>query len=123
MIFEAFDVVVVPFPFTDRAASRRRPAVALSTASFGAEAGHSIFAMITTARQSSWPLDVAIDDLAAAGLSVSCFVRMKLFTLDHRLIVQKRGRLRGDDAMRVGEAIRHLFWHDGGSGQLAELTR
>ena len=28
--FEAYDVVVVPFPFSDRAASKRRPALVLS---------------------------------------------------------------------------------------------
>ena len=31
---QAFDVVVVPFPFTDRTAGKRRPAIVLSTQSF-----------------------------------------------------------------------------------------
>ena len=32
MIFKAFDVVVVPFPFTDRDAAKRRPAMVIPNA-------------------------------------------------------------------------------------------
>jgi mRNA interferase MazF len=42
-------VVVVPFPFTDRKASKRRPALVLSAMKvFGHLAGHSVMAMITS---------------------------------------------------------------------------
>jgi mRNA interferase MazF len=66
---EAFDVVVVPFPFTDRAASKRRPALVLSDAdAFKAATGQVVLAMITSAKHAGWPLDILIEDLAAAGL-------------------------------------------------------
>ena len=69
MICEAFDVVVVPFPFTDRAASKRRPALVLSDrAVFNARIGHAVLAMITSAAHSDWPLDVRVTDLKAAEL-------------------------------------------------------
>ena len=43
MICEAFDVVVVPFPFTDRANSYRRPALVLSDcAMFNSGIGHAV---------------------------------------------------------------------------------
>lgn len=109
MTFDAFDVVVVPFPFTDGPTHRRRPAVILSGSSFGSEAAHSVFAMITSARQSSWPLDVPVSDLATAGLKVPCLVRMKLFTLDHRLVIERKGRLAADDTLQVQDAVRRLF--------------
>jgi hypothetical protein len=41
-----FDVVVVPFPFTDRHLSKRRPALALSSESFSADSGYTILARI-----------------------------------------------------------------------------
>lgn len=91
------DVVVVPFPFTDRQASKRRPALVLSSAAFNRATRHSVLAMITSADQSSWPGDVAITDLAAAGLSSACLVRLKLFTLDHRLILKRAGKLAAND--------------------------
>ena len=53
--FDAFDVVVAPFSFTDRAASKRRPALVLSERSaFNASAGHVVIAMITSAPHSKW---------------------------------------------------------------------
>ena len=100
-----FDVIVVPFPFTDQAASRRRPALILSNPAWNTASGHAICAMITSARQSGWPLDVPITDLASAGLTTPCLVRMKLFTLDNKLIVRRAGALGQGDAAAVTAAI------------------
>ena len=107
--FEPFDVVVVPFSFTDRTASKRRPALILSTHRFGNEIGHSVMAMITSKENVSWPLDVALTDLSAAGLPAPSVVRMKLFTLDHRLVLRKAGRLAKADQTAVRRAVRVLL--------------
>ena len=96
-----FDVVVVPFPFTDSSASRRRPALVLSSSAFNQKAQHSVMAMITSAGQSSWPGDHAIKDLHAAGLPADCVVRLKLFTLDHRLVIRKAGSLGAADQKKL----------------------
>jgi mRNA interferase MazF len=59
--FERFDIVRVPFPFTDRQADKNRPALIISnSAAFNAAAGHSAMAMITSAGHAPWPLDVSI---------------------------------------------------------------
>ena len=108
--FEAFDVVVVPFPFTDRAATKRRPALVLSERSaFNAGIGHAVLAMITSASHSGWPLDVPLSDLHAAGLTSASVVRMKLFTLDERLILRKAGSLAAADRKAVAAALRKLL--------------
>lgn len=110
MTFEAFDVVVVPFPFTDRTAAKRRPALILSDSqAFNRPAGHAVLAMITSAKNSDWPLDIEIEDLDGAGLPSPSVVRMKLFTLDLQLIVRKAGSLAGTDRSRVLEAVRRLL--------------
>ena len=50
MSFERFTLVRVPFPFTDRTATKNRPALILSDATrFNHLAGHSVMAMITSA--------------------------------------------------------------------------
>ncbi len=110
MTYRAFDVVVVPFPFTDRAAVKRRPALALSdSAAFDAKVGQSVLAMITSAEHSDWPLDTAITDLKAAGLPSPSIVRMKLFTLDHQLILRKAGSLGAKDRAAVARSVHRLL--------------
>lgn len=104
------DVVIVPFPFTDRQTRKRRPALVLSNASFNAATQHSVLAMITTADHSSWPGDVRITDPAAAGLPSACLVRLKLFTLDHRLIVKRAGRLGAQDRELLAKRWRPLVF-------------
>lgn len=110
MSFERFAVVRVPFPFTDRNASKNRPALVLSdAASFNTPAGHSVMAMITSQGNAPWPLDCPLADLAAAGLPAPSLVRFKLFTLDHRLVRGELGRLAPADAVNVRTAVARLL--------------
>ncbi len=104
-------MVRVPFPFTDRAATKNRPALILSgAASFNHPAGHSVMALITSLRSSPpWPLDCGIEDLAAAGLPAPPKVRFKLFTLDHRLVRGELGRLALQDQQNLRNALGQLL--------------
>lgn len=107
MDYDRFDVVIVPFPFTDKAQAKRRPALVVSVnAAFNKRAGHSVLAMITSAHNPPWPLDVPVSDLATAGLPAPSIVRMKLFTLDQRYVLARRGRLAGPDQKAVGRSLR-----------------
>lgn len=117
MTFEAFDVVVVPFPFTDRTTTKRRPALVLSEAKgFNNKVGHSVLAMITSANNSDWPLDIEIADLDSAGLSSASLVRMKLFTLDNQMVIRKAGALARNDQRSVINSLRQLLHLEYGGG-------
>ena len=106
MTYKAYDVVVVPFPFTDRQSVKRRPALVLSAeAAFNSRVGQSVLAMITSAKNSDWPADTEISDLDAAGLTSESVVRMKLFTLDNQLILRRAGELSDRDRRRVRESL------------------
>ncbi len=105
--FAPCEVVVVPFPFTDRDASKRRPAIILSSAAFNQASGHAVMAMVTSANQSAWPGDVTLADLAVAGLTSPCIARLKLFTLDLRFVIRKAGRLSQADCQAVQSAWAH----------------
>ena len=111
MTFESLDVVVVPFPFTDRQATKRRPALIVSSADFHRAHEQSILAMITTAT-SEWPSDVAIQDWSEANLNVPCKLRFKLFTLDDTLTARKLGTLSKRDREAVTNGLREVLADD-----------
>jgi mRNA interferase MazF len=104
VICEAWDVVVVPFPFTERPGTKRRPALVLSRHGFN-EKGHTTLCMITTKTHDPWPGDADIQNLQTTGLHVNCLVRLKIFTLDNRLILKKIGTLSAADRKRVTTCI------------------
>lgn len=105
MICEPWAVVIVPFPFTEGPRTKRRPALALSTKAFN-QNGYTVLAMITTRVRPSWPADTDIGDYQLAGLKVLCIVRLKLFTLDNRLILKQTGRLSETDRNKISQNIR-----------------
>ena len=110
MSFDQWAVVVVPFPFTDRDRHKRRPAVVLSSREeFGISGGHSVLAMVTSASHARWPLDVMVADRETAGLPAPSLVRMKLFTLDDRLIQRQLGTLNAGDREATGKALAKLL--------------
>lgn len=111
--YDRFDVVVVPFPFTDSGLSKRRPALVLSSSKhFNSKSQAIVLAMITSALHNPWPLDMEIKNLKSAGLPVQSIVRMKLFTLDHQLILNKLGKLAKEDRMILSSQFDQLFSDD-----------
>ncbi len=104
MTCEQWDVIVVPFPFVERAGHKKRPALVVSKAAFNRH-GHSILAMITSAAHQPWPGDTPLAQLGAGGLDQPCLVRLKLFTLDNRLILKTIGHLAPSDRVPVEKSI------------------
>lgn len=62
--------------------------------------------MITSAAHSTWPLDVQLENWRQSGLRKPCVARMKLFTLDNGLIIERAGQLTEEDREKVAEALR-----------------
>jgi len=108
VICEAWDIVVVPFPFTESAGEKRRPALVLSATGFNRSSGHTILAMITTARQSGWPGDTPLSS-AVTGLPKECLARMKLFTLDNRFIVRVISKLPARERQKVRASMEQVL--------------
>ena len=109
MIYNQFDIVVVPFPFTDLNTDKRRPALVLSTKNFNNQSRNCVLAMITSQNNPDRPLDTRIGSIQQAGLKAPSKIRMKLFTLDSRLIVRKIGGLSKKDRLAVMKALYGLM--------------
>jgi mRNA interferase MazF len=101
VIFKAFDVVAVPFPFTDRDATKRRPALVISNELFNKQHDQLVLAMITTTTNNVWFSDVSLTNWQEAGLKVACHFRLKLFTLDQSLVLKTIGHLSSRDIKSV----------------------
>lgn len=108
-ICKTFDVVVVPFPFTDNKNWKNRPAVVVSSFDhFNKKCGCTVLMMITSSA-TSWPLDVEIIDLESSGLSHVSLVRMKCVCVDNRFIYKKIGHLGCKDAYNVQKSFKAAF--------------
>jgi len=93
VICDRHDVVVVPFPFQEIPATKRRPAVICSGRVFNENNGWSVVSMITSAKALAWPGDMPITDLESAGLKVSCYIRPRFQTLPNEILVGLIGTL------------------------------
>ena len=101
-MFAPYDVIVVPFPYSDRLAEKRRPAVVISAPLLERQQGLVWLAMITSAENRAWSSDVAISDLVMAGLPAPSRIRpAKIATADADRILRKIGKLPTKDARAV----------------------
>jgi mRNA interferase MazF len=81
--FRDWDVVRVPFPYTDRTERKFRPALIVSASALQVRHGLVWVAMITSAVNRGWPDDVVVSDLGKAGLPAASVIRpAKIATID-----------------------------------------
>ncbi len=101
-----FDLVVVPFPYSDRLAERRRPALVVSHEDLPDLLGRVWLAMITSNVPAQLG-DAALADSLACGLPVMSTLRAgKLATLDRDRVLRVIGRLTPRDEEAARAALR-----------------
>ncbi len=106
MGFAIWDVVKVPFSYTDRPVRQNRPALVIAAGELEATHGILWLAMITSAANRGWTGDVPISDLPKAGLPVPSIVRTaKLATIEAR-DAQPLGTLPPADRNAVSRSLR-----------------
>lgn len=103
---EVWDVVRVPFPYTNRPVQQRRPALVVAVPEAPGTPSLLWVLMVTSAANRGWPGDVAISDLAMAGLPAASVVRCaKIATIEAR-DVERIGTLPPPDRGQVADALR-----------------
>ena len=99
--YRAGDIVVVPFPYADRLAEKRRPALVVSGPELS-RLGVVWVVMITSAAHRGWDCDVGIEDLDQAGLTHPSVVRpAKIACIDPDRIMRRAGTLPRDPMSQV----------------------
>ena len=100
--FAPFDVVIVPFPYADRLAEKRRPAIVISANRLARQHRLVWLLMVTSAENRRWHGDVDVSDLKLAGLPAPSLVRpAKIATADAARVIRRIGRLAAKDAETV----------------------
>jgi mRNA interferase MazF len=88
--FVAGDVVILPFPYTNQAGSKKRPAVVLKET----RDNDLLVCTITSAAYGSESLPLDKKNLKSSGLRVDCSVRPdRLLVVTPGLVEKKTGRL------------------------------
>jgi len=104
-IYEAGEVVLIRFPFSDRSRGRRRPALILLDV--GDE--DILVARITSQSQSS-RFDFELKQWQASGLRGLSWVRLhKLATLQKSLVERRLGKLTPSDWVEIQEILKQLW--------------
>lgn len=86
--YEFGDVVLVPFPFTDQSAAKKRPAVVISSEAYHQQRPDLIIMAITSQMK---PVQTV------AGLLKPSAVKPVITTIERGLVLNKLGQLMQDD--------------------------
>ena len=94
------EIILVPFPYTDFSANKKRPAVVMSSASYNATHPDIILAPITS-RPSGTSDEVSITDWQAAGLIKPSAIKPILVSFETQLVIRQIGTLSETDRGQV----------------------
>lgn len=107
--FDVWDIVKLPFPYTDRPVRQRRPALIVAAGELLKRHGLLWVLMITSAENRGWPSDVILSDFGAAGLPAPSVVRTAKIAVVEARDAERLGALPGVDRPAVSDRLgQHL---------------
>ncbi len=104
--FEFGDILLVPFPFTNQAGKKRRPAVVVSSRSYNQRRLDVILMAVTS--QVRRPLgfgEMLVDDWQSAGLIKPSVVKPVLLTAEKPIIIKTLGRMSNTDQRKLEKTL------------------
>ena len=104
-----WDIVLVPFPFTDLTTSKKRPALVVSPDNYNSGPDVVIAFITSQLKTPPRPGDHPITDWQACGLPKPSQLRMKLATISRHIVIKKLGHLTPSEKSRVHAVIGRFF--------------
>ena len=104
--FSFGDVVLVPFPFTDQAGTKKRPAVVVSSHSYNASRRDIVIMAITS--QVRQPLgfgEAMVGDWQGAGLVKASVLKPVFTTIEQGLVLRVMGHVSGADIKTLRDVL------------------
>jgi mRNA interferase MazF len=112
--FEFGDIILVPFPFTDQSATKKRPAVVISSIAYNTERPDLIIIAVTSQIKPTSAIgEVVIRDWQSAGLLKPSAIKPVITTIEKELIVKHMGRLEDKDLQGLVGCLKVVLGGEG----------
>ena len=109
MSYNKWDIVLVPFPFTDLTTTKKRPALIISPDEYN-ENLDIVIVFITSKLDLEYRFgDYKIKEWREANLPKPSMLRMKFATIDKSIILKKLGKLTDKDAEEFNKLLIDFF--------------
>jgi len=96
------DVVLVPFPFSNQTATKKRPAVVISSSLYNEKTNDLVIIAVTSKVEKNTDVgECLIADWQSAGLLKSSAVKPAISTIEQVLVLKKLGSLSANDIPAV----------------------
>jgi mRNA interferase MazF len=110
MPYEFGDVVLVPFPFTSQIASKKRPAVVVSSQAYNTGRLDVVVMAITSQLRASATSDeVWVQNWKTAGLLKPSVIKPVFATIEQSLVIRRLGALDSTDKHALRNAINRIL--------------
>ena len=90
-IYKKWDIVLVPFPFTDSKSKKKRPVLIVSPEQYNES--KNVIVLQISSKKDIYDEDYKIKDWESANLPASAYIKMKFATIKQEIIYKKIGRL------------------------------
>jgi mRNA interferase MazF len=108
--FSFGDIILVPFLFTDQSASKKRPAVVVSSSAYNSQRPDVVIMAVTSQKRSTAHYgDVTIQHWQKAGLLNPSVIKPVFATIEKRLVLRTLGILSETDQSSLIHAIRSIL--------------
>jgi mRNA interferase MazF len=108
--FEFGDIILVPFPFTDQSATKKRPAVVISSKPYNQGRPDLIIMAVTSKiKPISIIGEVIIQDWQEAGLLKPSAIKPVVTTIEKPLVIKTMGRLNDNDRIALQESLKAIL--------------
>ncbi len=107
--YKQWDIVLVPFPFTDLSTNKKRPSLVISPNQCNVEQDAVIAFITSNLDVKSRFGDYLIQEWKKANLPKPSLIRMKFATIDQSIIIKKLGALPDKDIELFRSELIHYF--------------
>ena len=104
-----WDIILVPFPFTNLMTTKKRPALVISPDEYNC--GQDLVMAFITSQigVKAKPGDHLIERWRESGLPKPSMLRMKIATIERKIVIRKLGCLAKLEQVSVSEVIQNFF--------------